>query len=188
MVNSLPSFQARPGCLLSRPIGLHVWAPCMGTILKLLLYWLALRKEEENMQAFKMCSLLLDWAPCEAQCLIFRIFPWVSRGWWGLRVSQPHFRVILFSFANIFGMILNLTEKIWSQTKYRTHVCGYTEHRRVVLMVTHTETALKFARFQAEKTMINSLYQGLKTLVKNNNTTYFILKRISVFFIYHFGN
>ena len=58
MVHNLPSFQARPGCILSRPNGLHAWAPCMGTILKLPLSLLALRNEEEEK------SILLKSAHC----------------------------------------------------------------------------------------------------------------------------
>ena len=64
----------------------------------------------------------------------------------------------------------------------------------VFLMVTHRDTTscfTKICKVSRKKSMLTSLYQGKKTLVKHYNNKIFCVRKKSVFFvvvIFHFGN
>ena len=99
MLTIFSSSFVRPICLLSRPIGLHAWAPSMGTILKVHLSLLAVRQGlnilfKKRIQ--KVLSRLADW-------------------YWMLPLGVQ--RLCLFLFSKF---ILNTTawrHKIWNCRK-----------------------------------------------------------------------
>ena len=100
MFNNFPPSLVRPSCLLTRPIGLHDWAPSMGSILKLHLSLLAFRQ-------FKIWFLIsktgfLKLLPVRQTDCFFLDLALVWRGRW-LTLFQRSFLFCQFLLRNYFG-------------------------------------------------------------------------------------